>query len=202
MGFHPVFPLDASSDQGGSVKSPSLRGVTLVELLVAMALAGIVAVLVFGWMRHATKVSHASQARDDREQQLAVARDALFQDGTLGRILEVGKEDIAFTRGRDSLLDTVRWRIADTGLVRSDRRLLPTDTVMSWEIVPRISGGDPLVDPWSVLDRNLDGFVDQDLLDRLEAVEIRLVLKHRGFPAVDQMVLDSLRLVAPARGPG
>ncbi|HNY31113.1 MAG TPA: type II secretion system protein [Fibrobacteria bacterium] len=179
-----------------------VRGVTLVELLVAMALAGVVATMVFGWMRHASKVSHASQLRDDREQQLATLRDALFQDGTIGQILTVQKDAIEFVRRRDTLLDTARWTVSDTGLVRSGRAYPPTDRVESWEIVPRVSGGDPLEDPWSLLDKDLDGKVDRESMGMLDAVEIRLVVVHRGFPATDRMVTDTLRLVAPVRGPG
>ncbi len=180
----------------------SAQGVTLVELLVAMALAGIVAVMVFGWMGHASKVSHASQVRDDREQDLAILRDALFQDGTFGQILSVSGKELVFVRKRDTSIDTLRWSLADTGLSRSGRRFLPTDTIGSWEIVPRIPDVEPGTDPWSLLDKDLDGKVDEEFLNRLEAVEIRVVVRHRGFPALDRTVTDTLRLVAPARGPG
>ncbi|MBK9576364.1 MAG: prepilin-type N-terminal cleavage/methylation domain-containing protein [Fibrobacterota bacterium] len=178
------------------------RGVTLVELLVAMALAGIVAVMVFGWMGHASKVSHASQVRDDRDQDLAILRDALFQDGTFGQVLSVAREEIVFVRGRDTLRDTLHWTVGDTGLSRSGRRFLTSDTVDSWEITPRMVDVEADMDPWSLLDKDLDGKVDPESMGKVDAVEIRLVVRHRGFPALDQTVTDTLRLIAPVRGPG
>lgn len=184
------------------MKSPMARGVTLVELLVAMALAGFVAVMVFSWMQHASKVSFASQARDDREQNLAILRDALFQDGTFGRILSVSRDGIVFVRSRDTAMDTLCWTIRDTGVARSGRRFLSTDTIGSWEVVPTMVDQDPAIDPWSLLDRDLDGKVDPNLLERIQGIEIRLMVRYRGFPALDQTVTDTLRLVAPARGPG
>lgn len=184
------------------MKSRRALGVTLVELLVAMALAGFVAVVVFGWMQHASKVSFASQARDDREQNLALLRNALFQDGTFGRILSVGRDEIVFVRSRDTATDTLHWTIRDTGMARSGRRYLATDTIGSWEIVPKLSDPDPAIDPWSLLDRDLDGKVDPNLLERIQGIEIRLTVRHRGFPALDQTVTDTVRLIAPARGPG
>ena len=178
------------------------RGVTLIELLVAMALAGLVATFVVGWILHAAKVSHASQVRDDRDQNLALVRKALFEDGTRGRVLEVSTESWTLERLRPNApSDTVRWSMEGGSLVRDGAPELPSDSVLDSRIVPRFSGQDPDADPWSQCDLNLDGKVDDEYQSRLTSLEWTLHVRHPGFPN-GEPVDDTIRLAIPLQGPG
>lgn len=178
-------------------------GVTLVELLVAMVLAAIVATAVFGWMLHAAKVSNASQLRDDREQNLSSVRSELFHDGTRGTIVDLARGSLSIChRNGAGDLDTVVWTAADRKLMRSGEPRLPADTVDEAVFVPRISGQDPDADPWNELDRDSDGKVDPDRMDRIVGIDLVMVVHHRGFPAKDAVVQDSIRIAVPLHGPG
>lgn len=186
-----------------SVRADGRRGVTLVELLVAMSIAGLVAVFVSGWIVHASKMSSASQLRDDRDQDLSLLRDALFQDGTRGTVLSVSRSSWTTVRAgsSDTTADTVAWSVEEGFLRRGGQIHLATDTVQESAIVPHFSGEDPGADPWSQCDRNLDGTADDDFLSRLTFLEWTLVVRHGSFPT-REVVLDTLRLVVPLRGPG
>ncbi len=178
------------------------RGVTLIELLVAMALVGLVATFVLGWILHAARMSHASQARDDRDQDLALVRKALFEDGTRGHVLEVSTESWTLERSRgNSPPDTVRWSVEGGFLVRAGAPELPSDSILDSRIVPRFSGANPDADPWSECDLNLDGKVDDEFLSRLTSLEWTLHLRHPGFPN-GEPVDDTVRLAIPLQGPG
>lgn len=178
------------------------RGVTLLELLVAMTLAGIVAVLVGGWIEHSATLSAKSQARDDRAQELSLLRSAAFQDGTRGHAILVSHDGWSIELRRpDGGLDTVVWRISDGFVERGEHRWLPSDTVVGSTLVPLRAGADPALDPWPELDRNLDGEVDDDRLRLVDALRWTLVVRHRGFLS-DSPVSDSVRITIPLHGPG
>jgi prepilin-type N-terminal cleavage/methylation domain-containing protein len=178
------------------------RGVTLIELLVAMALAGLVATFVVGWILHAARMSHASQVRDDRDQSLALVRKSLFEDGSRGHVLEVSSESWTLERPRgNSPPDTVRWSVADGFLVRDGSPELPSDSILDSRIVPAFSGEDLEGDPWSQCDLNLDGMVDDEFLSRLTSLEWTLHVRHPGFPN-GEPVEDTIRLAIPLQGPG
>jgi prepilin-type N-terminal cleavage/methylation domain-containing protein len=180
------------------------RGATLVELLVAMAVAGLVATFVSGWIVHASKMSAASRSRDDRDQDLSMARGAAFQDGTRGRTLSVSRSSWILERPRpapDTLVDTIAWSVDDGFLRRAGKVLVESDTVLESAIVPHFSAEDPATDPWSWCDRDLDGAVDEDFISRLTFLEWTLVVRHRDFPT-KATVVDTVRLVVPLRGPG
>lgn len=180
----------------------SARGVTLVELLVAMAIAGLVAVFVSGWIVHSSRMSGSSQARDDRDQELSLLRSSLFQDGTRGRVLSVSRSGWTVEIPRPGAAgDTVVWDALDGSVRRSGRSLLATDTVLEGAITPRFSGLDPAEDPWVRCDRDLDGAVDVEFLPRLTSLEWRLTTRHRMFPGRESGT-DTIHLVIPLQGPG
>jgi len=180
----------------------SRRGVTLIELLVAMALAGLVAVFVVGWILHAARMSHASQARDDRDQDLAIARKALLEDGTRGHVLEVSTESWTLERLRGNApSDTVLWSVDGGFLRRNGAPELPSDTILESRIVPAFAGEDPDADAWSQCDLDLDGKVDDQFLSRLTSLEWTLHVRHRSFPT-GTPVDDTIRLAIPLQGPG
>lgn len=178
------------------------RGVTLIELLVAMAIAGLVGSFVVEWILHASKMSAASQRRDDRDQDLSLVRKALFEDGTRGRVVEVGRGSWTVSRSREGAApDTLVWSVVDGSLRRGAAAPLPSDTIVESEIVPHFTGEDPGRETWIQCDRDLDGKVDDDFLGRLTSLEWTLFVRHRAFPGKES-VEDTLRLVVPLQGPG
>jgi prepilin-type N-terminal cleavage/methylation domain-containing protein len=177
-------------------------GVTLVELLVAMVIAGLVGTFVVEWILHAAKMSAASQRRDDRDQDLSLMRKALFEDGTRGRVVEVARGSWTVSRNRDGAApDTVVWVVVDGFLRRGSAPLLPSDTVVDSKITPHFIGEDPGRDTWIQCDRDLDGKVDDDYLARLTSLEWTLFVRHAAFPRKES-VEDTIRLVVPLQGPG
>lgn len=181
---------------------PSRRGVTLIELLVAMAIAGLVATFVTTWIVHSSHQAGASQKRDDREQELALLRNELFQDGSRGRTLEVGKTHWKLVRTRPGTEpDTVEWRIDLDRLTRKGSRKLSNDTLVAGGLEPHFPDMTPDWDAWTQADRDFDGLVDAEFLPRLDRLEMRLVVRraarHPAPPAI-----DTLRFAVPLLGPG
>ncbi len=185
----------------GTRRTPR-HGLTLVELLVAMALAGLVATFVAGWIVHASRQAAAADRRDDREQELALLRNALFQDGTRGRTIELGRTRWKLARVRPGAEpDTVEWTLSPEGLRREDRQNLSKDTVAGGGFVPHFAGMTDDWDAWTQADRDFDGLVDLELLPRLDRLELRLEVVRRSRPGESRTV-DTLRLQAPLAGPG
>ena len=178
------------------------RGITLVELLVAMVIAGLVATIVMGWISHASRQASASQRRDDREQELALLRNELFQDGSRGRTLELGKTHWKLSRSRQGAEpDTIEWRIEADRLVRKGIQKLSRDTVLDGGFEPHFPQMKTDWDAWTQADRDFDGIVDPEFLPWLDRLELRLVVR-RGGPLQAPGVLDTLRFVVPLLGPG
>jgi prepilin-type N-terminal cleavage/methylation domain-containing protein len=178
------------------------RGVTLVELLVAMVIAGLIATFVMGWISHTSRQAAASQRRDDREQELALLRNELFQDGSRGRTLELGKTHWKLVRDRQgSEPDTIEWRIEPDGLVRKDSRKLSRDTLVDGSFWPHFPDMLPDGDAWTQADRDFDGLVDPEFLPRLDRVELQLVVRRAASPPTPPVV-DTLRFAVPLLGPG
>lgn len=181
---------------------PPRRGVTLVELLVAMVVAGIVATFVFNWIAHTARQAGRAQQRDDREEELALLRNELFQDGGRCRTLELARDRWKLIRPRSNARpDTIEWRFAPDRLLRNQRQKLSNDTLLEGAIEPHFAGMDPNWDAWTQADRNFDGLVDPEILSRLDRLTMRIVVRRRiaqGQPAV----VDTLLLWAPLLGPG
>lgn len=178
------------------------RGVTLIELLVAMAIAGIVATFVTSWIVHASRQAHAAERRDDREEALALVRSELFQDGSRGRTLALERTRWTLSRpGPGPDPDTVEWRIDPDRVSRNGRQILSQDTLVEGSVEPRFAGMSPDWDAWIQADRDGDDLVDPEILPRLERLELRLVVR-RGVPHGAAPVLDTLRFSVPLLGPG
>lgn len=178
------------------------RGVTLIELMVAMAITGLVATFVAGWIVHSARQSAASQQRDDREQELSLLRSELFQDGIRGRTLEIGRKSWKIARGgTDGEPDTVEWRIDPFHLVRGNRMKFERDTLLEGSIEPKAAGLDPDWDLWTQLDRNFDGLVDPEHVSKLVRFELRLVVRRHATPA-RRSTTDTLLIQVPLQGPG
>ena len=179
------------------------RGVTLIELMVAMLLAGIATAMVAGWIVHSAALSGRSQARDDREQELSLLRSSAFQDGTRGHPVSVRRDgwSVELSASDPPRTDTVSWDASGGFVRRSGRILLPSDTVVESTLLPRLPGADPAQDPWPGVDQDLDGEVDAQWLPRLASLEWVLVVRHRDFPGKGT-IEDTLRISVPLMGPG
>jgi len=178
------------------------RGVTLIELLVAMSLTGIVVGMVAGWIVHVAKQSSSAQRRDDREQNLSLLRNELHQDGTRGRTLELGRTSWKLLRehpGADP--DTIQWTVDGQGLTRNGVRKLSDDTVVVGAILPHSTGLKAGWDPWMQLDRNFDGLVDPEFAADLDRFELSITLHRRAHAGVGGGE-DTLRILVPLLGPG
>ncbi len=178
------------------------RGITLIELIVAMVIAGIVATMVSGWIVHTARQTTASQRRDDREQEWALLRNELFQDGSRGQTLELSKTAWKLIRpvaGRDP--DTIEWRIESDRLTRNQRQKLSLDTLVEGSFTPHFNGMDPERDVWSQADRNFDGLVDPEILPKLDLLNLDVVFR-RAVIAPMPPSIDTLHLHAPLQGPG
>lgn len=175
---------------------------TLIELLVAMAIAGLVATFVTLWIVHTSRQAGASQRRDDREQERASLRNELFQDGSRGRTLELGRTRWTLVRTRPGAApDTVEWRIDPDGLTRKGSRKLSTDTLVVGGLEPHFPDMTSDWDAWTQADRDFDGLVDAEFLPRLDRLEMRLVVRRAASPATPPTV-DTLRFAVPLLGPG
>jgi prepilin-type N-terminal cleavage/methylation domain-containing protein len=195
-----MLPVDAPALERNPMKSR--RGVTLVELLVAMALAGIVASMVAGWIVHVGKRSVASQRRDDREQELSMLRNELFQDGTRGRTLELGRSSWKIAREHPGTEpDTVEWSIGPNGLRRNGVQKLSSDTVLDGSMAPHATGLRTDWDAWTQLDRNFDNLVDPEHLGILDRFELSFRIHRRATPGAASEE-DTVRIVVPLLGPG
>lgn len=179
------------------------RGVTLVELMVAMAIAGIVATIAGGWIVHSARLSGSSQERDDREQRLSLLRSASFQDGTRGHVVAVTHDgwSTSFARPGTEEEDTVEWDVSEGMIRRNGHLQLPSDSVVESRLVPHRVGEDPAVDPWTFLDRDLDGAVDPEWVARLGWLDWSLVVRHKAFLGRFSE-LDTIRVTIPLLGPG
>jgi prepilin-type N-terminal cleavage/methylation domain-containing protein len=178
------------------------RGVTLIELLVAMVIAGLIATFVMGWISHSYRQATASQRRDDREQEFALLRNELFQDGSRGRTLELGKTRWKLVRDRQgSEPDTIEWRTETDRLVRKESRKLSRDTLVEGSFQPHFTDMLPDRDAWTQADRDFDGLVDPEFLPRLDRLELQLVVRRPASPPAHPVV-DTLRFTVPLLGPG
>ncbi len=178
------------------------RGVTLIELMVAMIITGLVATFVSGWIVHSAKQSASSQQRDDREQELSLLRSELFQDGSRGRTLAIGRKSWKIARGStDGEPDTVEWRIDPPRLARGTAIRLGRDTLLEGSIEPKATGLDPNWDLWAQVDRDFDGLVDPEHVSKMVRFELRLVVRRRETPA-RRSTIDTILIQVPLQGPG
>jgi len=102
----------------------SRRGVTLLELLAALVILGILAVAAAGWLRLAGRAAHAAgtQAREWSVEAAAVR--LLRDDLRLGRAAALDREGLVLTTTTLHTLDrpgrrTVRWWVEGTGRRRA-----------------------------------------------------------------------------------
>lgn len=183
--------------------SASRRGVTLVELLVAMFVSGVVVAMAAGWIVHAARASSDATRFADRADRMGLLRDALFQDAHRGPTLRLERE--AWTVGRtasDSGLDSVVWTWGREGVFRSGRAMLGDDSVLEASLRP-VFGDDPSAsDPFLGRDRDLDGRLSGSELAGLAGFELRVVSSRRRPPREAPLSPDTLVVRVACAGPG
>lgn len=180
---------------------------TLVELLVAIALTGLVGIAVSRWIVHEAKVSASSERRIAASEAVNILRSELFHDVHHGRILTLTKERWAILRhGADDLPDTVVWELRDgalwrrrTGSEEGHRLSGYAGSRVEWTpvAVPEFSGAGR--DPWWTLDADQDGSIDGDELDSVQQVSVRILAEFRPLPGLP-MSRESLTVGIPAAG--
>ena len=155
----------------------SPRGVTLIELLIAMAITAIVVSAVSEWIIFTARTSARSNKRSDLLEQFALLRTRVFQDAHHAHVIEVSRDRWLLTSPNDSGEDTIVWERSDTGLVRNHTplRLPDSMTCVRWSpvLVTPTTG-----DPWWAMDRDMDGKLSGTELDSVSGLDFFLI--HAG----------------------
>lgn len=180
-------------------------GYTLVELLVAISITGVVVTMVAQWIVHEIHAQVASDHRVDAEEAISTARAALFHDLHRGRILSLTRERMEILSGGSGAeRDTVAWTIAPGKLARArggvvSEPLAALESLeVSWEPVP-MGTFDLFGSPWWRLDRDNDGALDGDEFDSVSLLSVRILGKVptiRGLPSA----VESLSVGIPTAG--
>jgi len=179
-------------------------GYTLVELLVAMVVTGLVVAMGGRWIVHQTRVRFLSDRRIDVAEELSMVREELFQDIHHGRILSFSREKLLVLRVRSGVSDTVAWTLREGALARSrDSSSTPRfarleNLRVQWDPVGmpgRAEGGNP----WWEMDADQNGRIDGYELDALLSIAVRLEGSYRTIPGMPDE-RESLTVRVPAAG--
>jgi len=184
----------------------SRRGFTMIELLVAMALTGIVVTMVGQWILHEVKAQISSDRKIDVDEAVASLRAELFQDVHHGRILSLGKEKWLVLRPDSSAdPDTVVWSWHDGALTRTDRagssgRLTGlAELQVAWEPVPVVGFSGFGNDSWWSLDADQNGWIEGYELDSVQCVAVHIKGEFRTLPGLPTTP-ESLTVRIPSSG--
>jgi prepilin-type N-terminal cleavage/methylation domain-containing protein len=166
------------------------RGHTLIELLIAIIVAGLVVSMASAVMLWAYRQSHGSLGTTDRLERHQSLRQELFQLGRQTRTLQLQPDHWTLFRRTQEKEDTIHVRCHDTALVRDGKSLSRGDSVLSCRFLP--------VFPHSLSDR--DGWMDvvgstlePPGTDTLVFVRLLLVVQApqvRGAPTVSADTID------------
>jgi prepilin-type N-terminal cleavage/methylation domain-containing protein len=180
-------------------------GYTLVELLVALALTGIVVGMAAQWIVHEARTGNRLQRGVDADEALALFRNALFQDLHRGRFVSLTRERMLLSQGGGGS-DTVVWAISEGRRLERTFQGVTTeplaflrDLEISWEPAPLPLAGEGFGSAWWRLDRDQDGRIGTEEIDSLGFVLVHLrgtVPMPAGLPPVQ----ESLTVAVPAAG--
>jgi prepilin-type N-terminal cleavage/methylation domain-containing protein len=179
-------------------------GYTLVELLVAMVVTGLVVVMGGRWIVHQTKSRFLSDRRIDVAEEMSMLREELFQDIHHGRILSFSRERLLVLRSRSGVSDTVVWTLRDGALLRGRDgseavRLGRLENLrVDWEPIPlpdRPGRGNL----WWEMDSSQNGSIDGYELEGLLSIAVRIEGVYRTIPGMPQE-RESLTVRVPAAG--
>jgi len=182
------------------------RGYTLVELLVAMSLTGVVVAMVSQWIVHEARARVSSDRRIDAEEAVSSLRNALFQDVHRGRILSLTRERMEILgRSASGDRDTIAWVVEQGRLSRrrggsSIEPLAAIESLeISWEPVGLAGATDPFGSPWWRLDRDQNGVLETTEFDSVALLSVRILGKVPILPGVPSAV-ESLSVGIPTAG--
>lgn len=178
----------------------------MVELLVAMALTGIVVAMVAQWVVHEARARARVDRGIDADETIALFRNGLFQDIHRGRVLRLERERLLVAHpGPDGSGDTIVWRIDDGSLSRSfggaaSRPLaLLREAGISWEPAPLPSSGAIFGSPWWALDRDQDGAIGPDEIDSVGSILVHILGEVPTAPGLPAR-RESLTVAIPTAG--
>lgn len=182
-------------------------GFTLVEILVAVALTGIVVAMAAQWIVHEARSRARIERGVEAAEAVATFRSGLFQDLHRGRILRWTRERMEIVRtSPEGASDTVAWELrAGEGPVRlfrggSERPLAALRGLdASWEPAPPPGASPGSGSPWWRFDRDLDGALGLDELDSVGFAVVRIAGEAPG-PAGMAARRESLTVTVPTAG--
>lgn len=185
-------------------------GVTLLELLVAIALSGIVATLAMSFWKDAGHAIHLSRGNRDLRFQFQAVFSSLRENLLSGKaVLKVAPQQIELVNANNR-----RWQysLQDSTLTINQKKFPGAVTlfsvIASGPNHPLAEGSNHLlVEHWNLdsLDNNADGIIDQDELDRdqsgslsvgetrfVATYQITMAFLYENFP-------DTLRAIVHPR---
>lgn len=179
-------------------------GYTLVELLVALALTGIVVAMASQWIIHEARTGSRVERRVDADEALSLFRGGLFQDIHRGHLVSLSREKLLVGTG-GGVSDTITWEIAQGKLTRTLRGAateplsMLRDLEVSWEPAPLPTAPEGFGSAWWRLDRDQDGMIGTDEIDSLGFVLVHI---HGNIPMPPGMPAEkeSLTVAIPAVG--
>lgn len=176
----------------------SRRGVTLIELLVAILVAGMVGTWLFQVLVQTTRRSAATERSIDRSQRQGLLRGELFQAAHRRRTIALTETEWRVAAGEDTLVYTCR----DGGFWRGERNLAAGDTLDLCRFVPS-ERTPPGGEAWWVYDRDLDGRIGGEELPAVTFIEVFLGYRAaRGAASDGRTAIDTMVLRVPLAPPG
>jgi prepilin-type N-terminal cleavage/methylation domain-containing protein len=166
------------------------QGHTLVELLIAIIVAGLVVSMASAVLLWAYRQSHGSLGTTDRLERHQLLRQGMFQLGRQGRTIQLQADHWTLFRRTQEREDTLHIRCRDTALVRDEVSLTRGDSVVSCRFAPVFPHSLPDKDAWLDV---VGSTLEPPATDSLVFVRLTLVLQApqvRGAAPVSPDTLD------------
>lgn len=180
--------------RGGGERS----GVTLIELLVAILLAGMIGSWLFQVLVQTTHKSAETERAIDRSQRRGLLRGELFQTAHRRRTVSLSETEWRVAAGED----TLAYECRDGGFWRGERNLAAADTLDLCRFVPS-ERASPGGEAWWVYDRDLDGRIAYAELAGISFIELHLGYRRgRGASSDGGAAIDTMVVRIPLASPG
>lgn len=170
------------------------RGHTLIELLVAILVAGIVTAMAAGTLLWIYRQSHGSLGTTDRLERRQLLRQTLFQLGRQDRTLRLEPTRWSLLHRTDTQEDTVSIECCDTALVRNGTSLTRGDSLLSCRLSPMGPRSDAARDPWLEI---VGSVLEPPAIDTLAFVRVHLVLRAPQLRGTAPVAPDTLDIRIP-----
>ncbi len=176
------------------MNAKAVRGVTLIELLVAIVVSFLVADMAAGVLLWVYRQSFGSHAGTDRLERHALLRETLFQKARQGRSLSLSRKEWQLVVRREESLDTLTLACLDTALTLGGKRITPRDSLVACEFSPVARRQNPSDDGWLTVGPEP---LEPMSLDTLSFVRVFLVLRAPAAIGAPPPGLDTLDLRIP-----